>query len=336
MGDVQSSCIPSTTTAKVGVGDVADYESKVNTNKTLSNAKKAQVLSGDASIHQWFLGPVGTAEYYQYRFPGLLEMITIRTKWLDDAILSAIKAKHTVDGNTGGTKLTKQQLVIVKAGLDTRGFRLPLAENKVHLFEIDELAVMEEKLQKLIHASRQDETRHIAKRLASKKISFVDSIKPHGLARNAAYSWEKPSTVVLEDIAPYVSKERIQDQVLKIAKVVPKGSTLLLTYADKYCFENPSHVGNPTIVQKVMKDANKLPWITGYTPLEMKELLDECGFDVEWDSNAAECRDMYCDDVDQNTSDATNNRPHERERQEQMLCMERFVMAKKRDELIPW
>ena len=299
---------------------VRHYESMLGPEKSLLYDPYAKAMYNEGWVHEWFLGYEGTADLFK-SMPGLLEMIAVRTKWLDDAILSTIKDNHSRSKSSSGQ--ARQQLVILKAGFDTRAFRLQLG-NKVHVFEIDETAVFEEKLDKLLQASRNSNDLHVAKRLASKKITYVPASRKHGLARTDGYSWEKPTIVVMEDITQYVSKEVTADQLRKIAKVIPKGSTLLLTYADQDCWDNPARVGNPAVVKRVLECSGNEKWITGWTPAEMKSFLDDLGYYVEWDATSAESYHMYFKDLDRTL------------KPKDVLSMERFVIAKKRDELIPW
>lgn len=258
------------------------------------------------------------------KVPGLMEMVYVRTRWVDDAIRSTLQSQQQ-----------STQLVILRAGFDTRALRMNL--NKcldrkndtspyVHIFEIDQQDVLEDKLLKLLDLSQHDKSLYVAKRIASKQISFAPANQKHGLARTEGYSWERPTIIVMEDITPYVSKDTTADQLTKLAKVVPRGSTLIMTYADQTVLENSS---SKSAMQKVVAGNGGQPWITGWTPRGMKEYLDELGYDVEWDTTTQDCYDMYLK-VPRATSKWRKGRPN------MPLMMERYVVATKRGDVKLW
>jgi len=344
-------------------GETKDCNSSVNSSSSIQKLNLLSSLSAFSLVQEthneknldwlrdWMWKQEGKLQMYR-QYPGLLEMVTVRTRWIDDGIMSSIRAN-----NSKNDKQQQQQLVILKAGLDTRAFRLPLGDN-VHVFEIDQESVFRDKLNKLTVAGRMDQTLHIAKRLVSRKISYVASHQKHGLARSEQYSWDnKPTTVVMEDITQYVPKEVTEDQLTKLTKVLPKGSVLLLTYADQeVCFDHhrPRHlpdqdqVGHPSTgntmnnletVRQIVRDQK---WITGFTPKQMKYFLQDLGFQVEWDCTASDCRDLY----------ATTSSEQQQQQQQQtqnlflvgkptattthLLSMERFVVARKQTDLALW
>ena len=81
------------------------------------------------------------------------EMISVRTKWLDTEVLSAIDSEES----------PAKQLVILGAGYDddTRGFRLIFCSGESEgddctVFEVDQPAVQEKKISKLDWLSKND------------------------------------------------------------------------------------------------------------------------------------------------------------------------------------
>ena len=269
--------------------------------------------------------------------PGLMEMIYTRTRWVDDAIRSTLQQQQQQQQSSSSS-----QLVILRAGFDTRALRMDLnkclgsnsgrmkdkKKRHVHIFEIDQQEVLEDKLLKLLELSQHDKSKHLARRIASKQITFVPANRKHGLARTEGYSWETPTIVVMEDITQYVSKETTADQLTKLAKVVPRGSTLIMTYADQDVLDT-THNNNNTAIQKVVAGNGGQPWITGWTASGMKEYLDDLGYDVEWDTTTQDCYDMYLK-VPKATSKRRKGKPN------MPLSMERYVVATKREEVKLW
>ena len=78
---------------------------------------------------------------------GFTDMISIRTKWLDDQIIAAVVQNN--EEKEAGERA--RQLIILGAGYDTRGFRLNLWENNndVTVVEVDQPEVQKKKLANL-------------------------------------------------------------------------------------------------------------------------------------------------------------------------------------------
>jgi len=89
----------------------------------------------------------------------MLEMLSIRTKWLDDKVESMAKES--------------QYLIILGAGYDTRGFRLDLTfgEEALQLWEVHQPQVQQKKLSNLHHVAKHDAS--VAETLKSPFVHFV-------------------------------------------------------------------------------------------------------------------------------------------------------------------
>ena len=120
------------------------------------------------SIIQQWMGPSLIDRIYRWmNLTGFQEMISIRTKWLDDEIMKAATASD--------------QLLILGAGYDTRGFRLNLwnssdemedNDNGVfRVIEVDQPEVQKKKIaniQWLISRNKEE-----GEMIMSKKVAFI-------------------------------------------------------------------------------------------------------------------------------------------------------------------
>ena len=93
-----------------GVAKVRHYESLLPIEQQLYSDPFAYAMFPGSIIQQW-MGPSLIDRIYRWmNLTGFQEMISIRTKWLDDEIMKAATASD--------------QLLILGAGYDTRGFRV--------------------------------------------------------------------------------------------------------------------------------------------------------------------------------------------------------------------
>jgi len=196
------------------------------------------------SIAQKWLGPNLVDGIYRWMgMGGFSEMISIRTKWLDDQIMNAVN-------NEGGAR----RLVILGAGYDTRGFWLDLwrGDNNpdfASVIEVDQPEVQEKKVANLRCLAKKEEseqsTTTISGRIDSKKVQFLpvnfntDDLQQK-LTSHEGLKSNILSVITLEGVTQYIPKKEATANTLKNLKsIIAPGLTLLITYVDrKKCFED--------------------------------------------------------------------------------------------------
>ena len=102
-----------------GVAKIRHYESLLPTAQQLYHDPYAYGMFRGSIVQSW-IKPLIPWIYRLFGLDGMIEMISVRTRWLDDQIILARKEQlqlQTEADNDG-------QLIILGAGYDTRGFRL--------------------------------------------------------------------------------------------------------------------------------------------------------------------------------------------------------------------
>lgn len=264
----------------------------------------------EGSFVQTWLGEGGTRWIYNLLMKGLLEHLTIRTKWLDDEIMKAIHDKNAT------------QMVILGAGYDTRGFRLDLPHG-FSVIEVDQPAVQSMKRKKLETISKEYE--QIASRMNPDngivkflEIDFnTDSVGVKLTKSNSPFNQDKPTIVILEGVTQYIPKTSTASTLAQLRKIIHPHSTLLVSYVPSDVFDDPAKCGpinNVNTVLKVAKYSGE-PWISGWTAQEFKSFLDKLGYEVISDSIISELSDKYLAPI--NRSLDSN----------EILSIERYVKA---------
>ena len=279
-----------------GVAKVRHMESLYEPSQRLYHDPYAHAMFPGAVVQNW-IGTTGLNWMYKIMgMSGLAEILTVRTKWLDDQILLALttKAQENTNNNI-------QQLVILGAGYDTRGFRLELP-GEVTVFEVDQLDVQSMKRAKLETLAKSDA--HIAECLKNESVVFVpvdfnDSesggVDNH-LSQASRFKVGERSTVTLEGVTQYIPKSATTDTLSRLRKVMAPSSKLLITYVDQDVFDDPSKIAtNPKNIEKLLWSTNLVgePWISGWTPSEFQTFLQELGFEVNSDTTASDHYNDY-------------------------------------------
>lgn len=139
--------------------------------------------------------------------PGMAGYVAMRTRWLDDRILTAARV--------GGV----HQLVLLGAGLDTRAARMTLP-NAVRVFTVDQPAVLD-----IVTAVLADGERGTTPRLspvpADLSSDWVPELLRSGFDTNAAAVW------VVEGLLMYLSADDA-DQLVDAVRRLSRPSSVLL------------------------------------------------------------------------------------------------------------
>jgi len=291
----------------MGVAKVRHYESLHEPSKRLYHDPYATSMYPGGFVQAW-LGEGGTRWLYDaLGVGGILNMLSIRTKWIDDEIT--------------GASASMEQLVILGAGYDTRGFRLDLNDS-MQVFEVDQPDVQAKKLKKLEHLSKSDG--HVASRMTSGAVKFVavdfnegESINDK-LSNTEGYCATKPTVATMEGVTQYIPKTSTADTLTKLISIMPAGSKLLISYVDENVFEDPAQCGPPDAVKKVVSMVSGMmgeKWISSWTPQGFQTFLEDLGFHVVSDTTTRDYREKYMVPLGREVD--------ERE----MWALERFVVA---------
>mmetsp|Transcript_94246 Transcript_94246/g.270251 ORF Transcript_94246/g.270251 Transcript_94246/m.270251 type:complete len:280 (+) Transcript_94246:90-929(+) len=140
-----------------------------------------------------------------------VDMMALRTRWLDDALVDVL--------GTTGAVLT--QVVVLGAGLDARPWRLE-ALRGVAVFEVDFPEVLEAKVMLL------EGCEPIATLQAVRANLAVDDWAAK--LADAGFSRDKASVWLLEGLIGYLTSEELQELFKRIGGLAAPGSGLLATF----------------------------------------------------------------------------------------------------------
>ncbi|MGK3738262.1 MAG: O-methyltransferase involved in polyketide biosynthesis [Bacillariaceae sp.] len=256
-----------------GAAKIRHYESLHEPSSRLYNDPYAQYMYPGSFAQTW-LGETGTRRLYNFIFKGLIEMITLRTKWLDDEIMKAIQIpqapqrptdnnnennndndnKDEIDDETGVdyTGAGAEQMIILGVGYDTRGFRLDLPDT-FRVIEIDQPDVQALKIKKLVTIAKTDE-RILSRIMKTNKtknnniVQFIgidfnkggDSSISDKLLSSNVFNKNKVTIVILEGVTQYLPKSSTADTLRQLHTILPANSILLISYVPQDAYDDPN------------------------------------------------------------------------------------------------
>lgn len=297
----------------MGVAKIRHYEAlHEEPSKRLYYDPYAQYMYPGSFI-QTLLGENKTRRLYDFVFKGVLEVLTTRTKWLDEEIHKAIRYNNA------------QQMVILGAGYDTRGFRLDLPDDFI-VIEVDQPDVQALKKQKLQKIAMKD--KQVASRMNTENqtnggiVRFLavdfnqDDIGEKLLEMNLL-RLAKETIIVLEGVTQYIPKSSTATTLAQLRKILPSQSVLLVSYVPQDIFENPIKCGPKNNIKKLLKGAEGTgePWISGWTKDGFKFFLGELGYEVLSDTTISDLNELYLKPLNRHLDESD------------VLSVERYVVA---------
>ena len=178
------------------------------------------------------------------------------------------------------------QYVILGAGLDTFAQRRPEIAALLHIFEIDQPRMTAWKRQRLIETGYGVPDRlHLVPVDFEAGESWLEKLAASGFDRS------KPATVVSTGVSMYLTREANAATMRQIASLAP-GSTLAMT------FMCPMELADPEDRQargwaEAGARAAGTPFITFFSPDEIRAFAHECGFKDAQHVSAAMLNERY-------------------------------------------
>jgi methyltransferase (TIGR00027 family) len=210
------------------------------------------------------------------RMPGSLGGILLRTRYIDDTLVTKL--------NIG-----LDQVVILGAGFDTRAYRLPGIE-KTRVFEVDLTGTMELKVKRLskVLGSVPDHVTLV-------RIDF-DREEIENLLIKQGYQPDKRTFFIWEGVTQYLSAEAVRNTLTFIAESGGEGSGIVFTYIRKGLF---SGVDTPDWFQGYLDFAARVgsPVGFGLDPAELGDYLADLGLFLVSDVGAVEYKKWYLDPI---------------------------------------
>ena len=194
--------------------------------------------------------------------PGVHQLLIARTRHFDEEVMAAVMAGAT-------------QFVMLGAGYDARGYRLPLPKT-VKVFEVDQPDVQALKKARLAGVPG----------LALDAVSFVpvdfavDSLEAE-LKRCPGFDPAAKSVFLLEGVTQYISKTATSSTLKSLGKLCGRGSRIVVSYVDQNTYDAPAKVcgsGYPAPEKKVgllvsLAARVSEPWISGWSQADFAAFL---------------------------------------------------------------
>jgi methyltransferase (TIGR00027 family) len=197
--------------------------------------------------------------------PGARAAGIARTKWIDDEATGAFE--------------TATQMVLLGAGFDMRGLRLPAAA-RADCFELDhpETSLCKQAILKRAQRTLPGRVRYIGIDFNCQSIAEV-------LLRGG-FDNSRPSCWIWEGVTNYLTAEAV-DSVLRQIRETAKGNTLIFTYIDRAVLDHPERfLGAAKLIGRLRSYAE--PWTFGLHRAELRTYLATRGFELLKDVAVAE------------------------------------------------
>ena len=245
-----------------GVAKVRHIEAMQEESVRLYSDPYAKRMYPGSFVLGW-LGASRSKRLFDAVCPGILELLTLRTKWIDDQI--AIHIHGNVNGNDKDPSSPAcGQMVILGAGYDTRGFRLDVFPEGFKIIEVDQPPVQASKQRALKGIASYDD--RVASCLKNNIVSFVEvDFNNNNNIRNdkndtdnnnnddssmdaavsgvddspsvgeklrssSSFNSHQKSIVLLEGVTQYIPKSSTASTLKQLHEILPAGSILLISY----------------------------------------------------------------------------------------------------------
>ena len=205
--------------------------------------------------------------------PGPRASAVARTRLIDDLIIEAAAAA--------------EQVVILGAGFDVRGWRLPaLARSRI--FEVDRGPTQALKRARLQRRGA----------LAGPAVTFVPvDFERDELAaalREAGYDEERRSIFVWEGVTNYLTADAVEQTLVTIRHLAHPGSTLIFTYVDRAALGPDGAQAFPEATRWLEGVRRRgEPWTFGLVPSALGDELARHGWTLASDQSTAEAGERY-------------------------------------------
>jgi methyltransferase (TIGR00027 family) len=212
------------------------------------------------------------AWFIDWRWPGARASGVARTRLIDDALADALGQ---------GTS----QVVILGAGFDSRGYRIPGIE-RVRVFEVDLPATLAAKKSALKRIPGLSLTHVRFVEVDFNRQSLEEAMEGSGFDRRV------PAFFIWEGVTNYLTGEAVDSTLRFLAAAGTRGSKIAFTYIHRDVVEDPSSFDGARKSASVVGRAGE-QWTFGIDPGELRAYLAERGLDLIEDIGSLEYRARY-------------------------------------------
>ncbi len=209
---------------------------------------------------------------YERRLPGAVAYGICRTRYIDDALASALD-----DGAS--------QVVILGAGFDSRALRVPGIE-RARVFEVDHPATQAEKRERLGRI-----VGAVPPHLTFVPVDFDREMLPDPLAR-AGYRKDARTFFIWEGVLSYLSQVAVDETLRFVARASAAQSRIVFTYLHRGVLDGSAQFeGAEALIDFVR--VQQEPFTFGFYPAGLPAHLSEHGLSLREDLGGGDFRARY-------------------------------------------
>lgn len=225
----------------------------------------------------WILGKA-TMGYATRRSPGVLEFLAVRTRFIDDYVVSCL-----ADGI--------QQLVILGAGFDTRAYRIDGLRGRMKVFEVDHPATQQAKIEKMgkVLGAVPEQVRFVPIDFSSETL---DRLFDYG------YERQLKTLFIWEGVTMYIAADAVDATLAFVARNSGTGSRIIFDYIYKAALDG-------TMKENEVKSMQRWRGVTGEGLVfgiekgQVEEFLASRGFEDIVNADSDALRRAYFDGAGQ-------------------------------------
>jgi methyltransferase (TIGR00027 family) len=198
-----------------------------------------------------------------------------------------LRARYTEDALAEAVTRGVRQYVIVGAGLDSFALRRPPFAREVEVFEVDHPATQGFKRERLAECGVE-----LPAHLQLVAADLSETALDEALA-GSAFAPERPAFFAWLGVTPYLSREANLATLRAIARCSSAGAELVFSYLDQRVFDVGEWPERTQRVRDAVAAAGE-PWISGFDPGELTELLRGAGLELVENLGPNELAARYC------------------------------------------
>src|SRR5262245_9802250 len=190
---------------------------------------------------------------------GMSNLMLIRTRFIDDHLLSALKSGA-------------RQLVILGAGFDTRPYRFPELLKDCKVFEVDRRSTQEIKKRRLADASIV-----VPSNVRFIEIDFKKDVLSDVL-RAGGYQADDKSFFIWEGVSMYLTERAVRDTLRTVRSIAVPGSALVMDIVSQATLDMLASL--PHLSQHNYTTHWGEPWTFAIPDLGENKFFQECGLEL--------------------------------------------------------
>jgi methyltransferase (TIGR00027 family) len=202
------------------------------------------------------------------------------------ASITLSRARYAEERLMGAVKAGVKQYVILGGGLDPFAFGARKRAGGIKFFEVVSPATQENKIKRIKDAGLE-----VPNNLHFVPVDFNEGNFENAL-KNAGYNPNGLSFFSWLGVTYYLPIESIVAVLCKVAKIAPKGSSIVFDYMDNDGFDPKKAASRVSLMRQITKRCGE-PMITGFDPLLLGEQLERIGFVLQENLSPEDVENLF-------------------------------------------